>query len=110
MDSTVPKDLHAADLHVSVYENTKYNRYAQLELDSAEVRDGHLVVKGTAGLFTRNFSRSLLVGMRMENSAVFALRLPGSPKAADTGDGAGASGTPFTRRVQGSRNRVNSSH
>ena len=84
MDTAVFNDLHAAQLHMSVYEHTRYNRFAQLDLDHPEVRDGYLVVKGRASLFTRNFNRSLLVGMDTENSAVFEVRLPGSPKAADT--------------------------
>jgi hypothetical protein len=84
MDTAVANDLHAAQFHVSVYENTRYNRFAQLDLDHPEVRDGYLVVKGTASLFTRNFGRSLAVGMDTDNSAVFELRLSGSPRSADT--------------------------
>ncbi|HEX7023750.1 MAG TPA: hypothetical protein VF187_02940 [Gemmatimonadales bacterium] len=84
MDSTVATDLHAADLHASLFENTKYNRFAQLELDSAIVRDGYLTVPGEAWLFTRRPGRELLVGMGTENSSVFELPLPGKPTTADT--------------------------
>jgi hypothetical protein len=83
-DAGLPEDLHAADLHASLDEGTRANRFAQLALDSAAVRDGYLVVPGIAWLFTQNRTRDLLVGLGTENSSLFELPLGSRLAEADT--------------------------
>ena len=72
-------------LHASLYANYRDNRYALLDYDKIETRDGFVFVPGKASLLSQTFNRDLLVSIDSEGGAsqFIKLRLRAKPNKED---------------------------
>jgi hypothetical protein len=84
-EAGVPDDLKGAEFQASLFATDSDNRYADVDLDKVESREGRRVIPGSASLNSESDRRTLLVGVSGETSQVFDVRLPAAPRKEDTG-------------------------
>ena len=71
----LPAQANVQTLHASLYANDRNNRYALLDYDKIETRDGFVFVPGKASLLSQTLNRDLLVSIESEGGASQFIKL-----------------------------------